>query len=197
MNKSHQGKTVISLNGETYTGSAIYALVDKNGKRYVGQAARFQERMRSHESAFQTILKGSDKKFPEGEKMVQAVKEGITFTAIILRKLEGGEATINNLRYWEDFYLTESGGIDGTYNMYKPPAPLWEHDPFNIVIIDESPSEIKRKRQIANITKWQKKKTKQCTLRLNKKYDADIIEILEKADSVQGYIKKAIRAYDE
>lgn len=49
--------------------------------------------------------------------------------------------------------------------------------------------------QMAKITEWQKENVKQFTIRFNKKTDADILEKLGKAESVQGYIKKAIRAY--
>lgn len=49
------------------------------------------------------------------------------------------------------------------------------------------------KEQIAKITEWQKENVKQYTLRLNKKYDADILEVLEGQESVQGYIKRLIR----
>lgn len=51
--------------------------------------------------------------------------------------------------------------------------------------------------QIAKITEWQKENVKQFTIRFNRKTDADILNKLENADSVQGYIKEAIRAYDE
>lgn len=51
-------------------------------------------------------------------------------------------------------------------------------------------------KQMAKITEWQKENVKQYTIRFNRKTDADILEKLSKADSVQGYIKEAIRAYD-
>ena len=44
-------------------------------------------------------------------------------------------------------------------------------------------------------TEWDKKNTVMVTMKLNKNQDADIIEVLEQAESRQGYIKKAIRAY--
>lgn len=50
--------------------------------------------------------------------------------------------------------------------------------------------------QMAKITEWQKENVKQYTIRFNRGNDADILEKLSKADSVQGYIKRAIRAYD-
>ena len=51
--------------------------------------------------------------------------------------------------------------------------------------------------QMAKITEWQKENVRQFTVRINRKTDADILEKLERQDNVQGYIKKAIRAYDE
>ena len=44
-------------------------------------------------------------------------------------------------------------------------------------------------------TEWDKKHTVMVTMKLNKNQDADIIEVLEQAESRQGYIKQAIRAY--
>lgn len=49
------------------------------------------------------------------------------------------------------------------------------------------------KEQIAKITEWQKENVKQYTIRFNRKTDADILEVLEGQESVQGYIKDAIR----
>ena len=49
------------------------------------------------------------------------------------------------------------------------------------------------KEQIAKITEWQKENVKQYTIRFNRNTDADILEELEKHDSVQGFIKESIR----
>lgn len=43
------------------------------------------------------------------------------------------------------------------------------------------------------IEEWQKEHVKRVLIKLNKNTDADIIAELEKQDSMQGYIKKAIR----
>ncbi len=45
------------------------------------------------------------------------------------------------------------------------------------------------------IDEWQKEHIKRVLIKLNKNTDADIIAELAKQDSMQGYIKKAIRAY--
>lgn len=49
------------------------------------------------------------------------------------------------------------------------------------------------KEQIAKITEWQKENVKQYTIRFNRNTDADILKVLEGQESVQGYIKDAIR----
>lgn len=49
------------------------------------------------------------------------------------------------------------------------------------------------------IARYDKANTRYVGLKLNRKTDADILEVLEaekqNADGMQGYIKKAIRAY--
>ena len=45
--------------------------------------------------------------------------------------------------------------------------------------------------------KYNEKAVKQIKLPLNKKTDADIIEILDRCDNVQGYIKDLIRRDNE
>lgn len=50
-------------------------------------------------------------------------------------------------------------------------------------------------RQKAYVEAWQKEHIRRVVIKLNKRTDADIIEQLNKQESVQGYIKKAIRAY--
>lgn len=55
-------------------------------------------------------------------------------------------------------------------------------------------AEISEKRK-QYVEEWQKKNIRRVVVKLNKRVDADIIEQLDKQDSVQGYIKQAIRAY--
>lgn len=49
------------------------------------------------------------------------------------------------------------------------------------------------KAQIKASNKYDKENTKQISLRLNKKTDADILDHLETVGSKQGYIKELIR----
>ena len=44
--------------------------------------------------------------------------------------------------------------------------------------------------------KYDSVNSKLFTIKLNRKTDADILETIEKAESKQGFIKKAIRAYN-
>ena len=44
-------------------------------------------------------------------------------------------------------------------------------------------------------TRWDRDNTVMVAMKLNKNQDADIIQVLEQAESRQGYIKQAIRAY--
>jgi hypothetical protein len=57
-------------------------------------------------------------------------------------------------------------------------------------------AEVSEKRK-QYVEEWQKKNIRRVVVKLNKRVDADIIEQLDKQDSVQGYIKQAIRAYME
>ena len=49
------------------------------------------------------------------------------------------------------------------------------------------------KSQLKASHKYDKENTKQIALRLNKKTDADVLEMLEHVPSKQGYIKELIR----
>lgn len=45
------------------------------------------------------------------------------------------------------------------------------------------------------IDEWQKTNVKRVVIKLNRNTDADILKELDKKESIQGYIKDAIRAY--
>ena len=47
------------------------------------------------------------------------------------------------------------------------------------------------------VERYQSRNVQRVVMNLNKRTDADILARLEKAESKQGYIKKAIRAYME
>lgn len=198
MRTRKQGETVILPWDDDFTGAAIYSLVDSNGKRYIGQATRLQERLASHQKACASILDGSATSPLEGQKMVRAIKDGVTFKVEILKKLENGEATINNLRYWENEYVKKFGGLEDTYNVSKPPAPIWTHDPFNEIIVNESPDEARKRIRSANIDAYQKENITRTVVKFNKQSERDL-KILDhlynhkrNGGSMQEYIKQAV-----
>lgn len=49
--------------------------------------------------------------------------------------------------------------------------------------------------QLRAVRKYQLAHTKQYTFKLHKTYDADLVELLEGADSKSGLIKAALKAY--
>lgn len=55
--------------------------------------------------------------------------------------------------------------------------------------------EAKRKAHVQAVKRYNQKMVQEYKLRLNKKTDADLIEILDAVDNKQGYIKKALRFF--
>lgn len=67
---------------------------------------------------------------------------------------------------------------------------------FTYHILERSERMAKTKQEInKQIDEWQRKNVRRIVIKLNKRTDADILEQLDKEESVQGYIKKAVRAY--
>lgn len=112
---------ILANDYEKYTDAAIYALVGSDGKRYIGQAKNYYQRMQQHRYAFNSIAKG--KHGAEGYKLCEAIKNGITFRAEILEKIPLIERTYNNLNRRELYYYRLYGGLDGTYNSTEPKPP--------------------------------------------------------------------------
>lgn len=125
--------TTIDKWDESYDGSAIYSLVDPNGKRYIGQAKQLQNRLNNHRRELNKVYKNKNTRILEGSELIEAVKNGIRFKVEILKKIPWYEATVNNLRYWEHYYLEKYGGIKDTYNVAPIPQPVENYDEFNSV----------------------------------------------------------------
>lgn len=149
---------------DDYEGAAIYSLVDQRGKRYVGQALHLQKRLETHRKELnRVVLQPTYTESPEGQKLVQAVRNGSRFRVEILKRIPWNEATANNLRYWEYYYLELFGGLEKTYNAGVIPSPVWEYEAFNNIEL------------CIDLT------------------DADILEHLNSKPNKQGYIKALIR----
>ncbi len=117
---------------DDYNDGAIYSLVDANGKRYIGQAKHLQNRLHTHRIELNRIYNGGTS-CVEGKKLIDAVKGGAVFTVEILRKIKWYEMTINELRFWEGYYLEKYGGIDNTYNTIPAYYPNYNFEPDNEV----------------------------------------------------------------
>ena len=144
-----------------YKGAAIYSLVDPNGKRYIGQAKNLKHRLYAHYLAFCVVDSAT-----EGVKLKEAINSKIPFRVEILKYIQWDKSSVNELRYWEQYYCDLYGGINETYNTASIPPPNYFYDGFNDVVL---------------------------SIDLNRKTDADIIEHLNMCENVQGYLKNLIR----
>ena len=155
--------TVIQKWNDDFNGAGIYSLVDENGKRYIGQAVHIQNRLEHHRIQLNKAWKDRDAMIYEGNKLIDAVRNGARFRVEILKKLSWDDATVNILRYWESFYLDYYGGLENTYNGAVISAPVWSYEPFNDInyVIEIS--------------------------------DEDILKKLDEVENKQGYIKGLIR----
>lgn len=125
-----------------YNGAAIYALVDDDGKMYIGRASRLQKRLYAHRRALQRARDRSPGSLGgEGHRLVEAAAQGKKFEARILRKFPEEEVTMNVLRYWECHYYKQYGKKknpwDIAYNLYNstaPNPPVWHYKPMNVPI---------------------------------------------------------------
>lgn len=157
--------SVIRKCPDDYNGAGIYSLVDRNGKRYIGQSIHIQNRIDAHRTELTKVWKRQSPLSNEGSKLVEASMRGETFSVEILKKLKWNEATVNELRKWEAYFLEKYGGIDNTYNGTDVPSPNSAYDPYNeVTFIVEIP-----------------------------KTDKDILKRLDEVGNKQGYIKKLIR----
>lgn len=157
--------TIIEKWDDDYNGAAIYSLVDENGKRYIGQASHLQDRLETHRRELAKAWKCKDGIIKEGFKLAEAGRKGTRFRVEILKKISWDEATINVLRYWENYYLERFGGLEKTYNTGVMYYPNWNYEGFNNVVF---------------------------VLDFNET-DADILAKLDSCDNKQGYIKSLIR----
>ena len=154
---------------DQYTGAGIYSLIDQDGKRYIGQALNVQRRLDQHRIELNKVVKG----LPSNEtnlELIDAVMDGKRFHVEILKKLEGTEATKNNLCVWEDYFFEKYGGFNETYNGVTVSPPRWNYEPFNVVHYN---------------------------IELKPNEDADIIAFLESQEDSKETVKRILREYIE
>lgn len=98
-----------------YNGPGVYAIIDQNGKKYIGSSLHINSRLLDHKRSLNNAIKRNQ----NGENVTLALQkaavEGQIFDAVILEKLPNG-GTFYDLMDMERKHLEASGGIKRTYN---------------------------------------------------------------------------------
>lgn len=116
---------------DPYNGPAIYALIDENGKAYIGKSNKLQERLLNHRRDMNRIILGLPPHH-ESAKIIQAVNDGHIFTVKIL--IKPFEVTHNQLCELEQYFFKLYGGIKETYNSTLPTEPNYWVDSYNKIL---------------------------------------------------------------
>lgn len=138
----HRDRSEILWWDTDYNGAAIYALIDEDGKMYIGQTAHLQNRLRTHRRNFNRLRQGHQLYgYEEGQRLIDAISEGRTFHAVILKELALEESTNDDLRYWEcrlyALYGKRNKPNELAYNLYNstfPNEPSWNYRPKGVPI---------------------------------------------------------------
>lgn len=185
-----------------YTGAGVYALVDENGKKYIGSAKNVKSRIQKHNKELQKALDGETSQ--ASKSMIDAAKAGHIFRAVLVEKLpESG--SLYDLRDMERRYLNEAGGLKSTYNTEEVPNQREEHRKvLNWWKTSETRSKKKEKiikdieKRIEEYTKpiAEEKKKEQFMIRTSVEEGAKIRQAAADAGmSVQGYILCVLREH--
>lgn len=102
------------LNVPEYNGAAVYALVDENGKRYIGSTVHLKNRIKQHSTYMRTAIRDGHSGFLNA-KLENALLKGTIFKCEILAKVNV-EITKKELEEMERIFLKHFGGIENTYN---------------------------------------------------------------------------------
>ena len=97
-----------------YNGAAVYALIDEQGKRYIGSTSNLGSRLKTHSFGIrQALAEGVATWLPLS--LVNAVTQGHTFRVEVLRSFPEG-ASQEDLRREERSWILAAGGCACTYN---------------------------------------------------------------------------------
>ncbi len=97
-----------------YNGAAVYALVDDNGKRYIGSSNHLRRRIKSHNSYMRTALRTGHSGFLNDE-IEKALLNGANFKCEILAQINT-DVSKHELEEIERIFLKHYGGLENTYN---------------------------------------------------------------------------------
>lgn len=99
-----------------YDGAAVYALVDRNGKKYIGSSTNLKKRIAEHVRNMELILDGNSHIY--NKQLTEYIQSGGTFTLEIL-EIVGDLSTLEDAE--ERLYLENQE--DAIYNARKPYRP--------------------------------------------------------------------------
>lgn len=116
-------KSILIKDIPEYNGPGVYALIDVNGKKYIGSSLHIRARILAHLSSFRKMQCCGESKFGKNYisnyEFCDAIKSGMVFSAVVVAKLHPG-ANIYDLLDLERYYLSLAGGIERTYNVVHP-----------------------------------------------------------------------------
>lgn len=92
----------------------VYALVDENGKVYIGSSKNIRKRMIQHNSNLNKILLGYKPGTVASIKLSNAVLSGHIFSCSILKECDPD--SIDAMHILENEYIIYYGGVENTYN---------------------------------------------------------------------------------
>lgn len=107
-----EGKVLRNFVG--YEGPGVYALIDDEGKKYIGSSINVKKRVFAHEANFRRVLKRGNSPYC-GNKLADAVLHGKRFSSVLIEPLERG-GSFHDLLAMERKALESEGGCDNTYN---------------------------------------------------------------------------------
>lgn len=96
-----------------YSGIGIYALVDDQGKMYIGSSKNVSHRIKQHDKAIRDNA--------AARKIQEAVAEGRTFRCELIEKLDYGISTYDLLER-EQFYVDKFDTAKSGYNALPHPS---------------------------------------------------------------------------
>ena len=107
-------KTIPIVNIPEYNGAAVYALVDKDGKRYIGSTLHLKSRIKQHISLMRTVYKYG----PNGwvnPKITKALLDGVVFQCEVLAMINS-DISKHELEEIERVFVKHYSDIGDTYN---------------------------------------------------------------------------------
>lgn len=163
-----------------YEGIGIYAIVDENGKMYIGQAINVKKRLLWHSKNIP--LNGSS------SKLYQAYQDGHTFTAEVLEEIDYG-VTKFFLAQREEYYIRKYNTFRSGYNILPTSLDYYRKDNPKEYLRDSWFTILKD----PHLSKWQADNCERISLVVPKgKKDEYKRHATGRGETLNGFIKRAI-----